>query len=392
MKQKTILFAPLNWGLGHATRCVPLIYAAQSRGFRVVLASDGEAGRLLRHEFPDVEFIELPSYHIRYPFDNILINILYLLPRISWAILRENILCRRLIREMSIDAIISDNRYGMFYMGSRRVKNIFLGHQLNIKINAKTDTLNTIEKGIAWAQRLYLNTFFSLIAVPDIADYSESLAGVLDHYTNEKPNFPLVYIGVQSRFSLYKSKNTNFSNEVNTIKKRVLILLSGPEPQRTRLEIILEQEARKNTNYQFTLIQGVQQATVITTVLSENITRISHAFTSDLADFFTRNDIIICRSGYSTLMDLAFFRQKKLILIPTPGQTEQEYLAYRLAQKRLCTVQEQAQIDLAKVLRSLETINFFAIPNTGTVNAEESLDTLFSGICNRNIFVKAHFE
>ena len=64
---KRILVAPLNWGLGHATRCIPIIRALKAHNFEPVIASDGAALQLLKKEFPDLEHVELPSYNITYP-------------------------------------------------------------------------------------------------------------------------------------------------------------------------------------------------------------------------------------------------------------------------------------------------------------------------------------
>ncbi len=381
--KKNILIAPLNWGLGHATRCIPLIKKAQQAGFRVVLASDGAAGILLKNEFPDLTYLELPSYNIRYPFENILLNVCFLLPKITIGIVREFFLLKKIIKDYNINAIISDNRYGVFSR-KKSVKNIFLGHQLNIKLNPKIESLSFSEKIGAKMQYLYLSNFFDAIAIPDAADEDENLAGVLCHGGFWQKKMHTIYIGVQSRFSFFfedeNGKNENeylknekllLKNENPLSKTKVLILLSGPEPQRSIFEKMILTQLKNLENFDFILVRGVPQKEVFVEKITEKIEIYSHLYTDDLFEIIKENQIIICRSGYSTLMDLCFFDNKKLILIPTPGQTEQVYLAHRLAEKKQCVLQIQNDLNLQNALGNIENIDFFNIKNT-----ENSLDDL----------------
>ena len=422
---KTILIAALNWGLGHATRSIPLIYAAQKRGFRLILAADGAAGILLKSEFPKLEYIELPSYHISYPFGNIVTNILYLLPRIMWAVVSEFFAVRRIVKRFGVNAIVSDNRYGVFTM-TKTVKTVFLGHQLNIKLDATTETLTIFEKIIALTQGFYLNLFFDAVAIPDAAHETQNLAGVLCHNKAFTKYIQYIYTGILSRFSLpltpsegggtdvlsailrlelqgvddvlrleslvaddvlraelqdvdrvgegaFESEIAFLQTEAQKKKQKncVLVLLSGPEPQRTVLEQKILTQAADLPLYQFTIVCGTPKTSVFCEKIGENITRISHLYTNYLREVIHKNDLIICRSGYSTLMDLAFFNEKKLILIPTHGQTEQIYLANRLARNGRCVVQNQADLDLKLALKNIENIDFFEV-----LHSENTLEDL----------------
>ncbi len=388
-----MLVAPLNWGLGHATRCVPLIKKAHEQGFRVVLASDGAAGVLLKNEFPQLIYLELPSYNMRYPFDSILLNVFFLLPKILMAIVSEFFFIKNIVEQYQIDAIIADNRYGVFSR-KKTVKNIFLGHQLNIKISniksdEKNEKLSFLEKIIAAMQYFYLNMFFHAIAVPDAPSETENLAGNLCHGGFWQKKTHLIYIGVQSRFSrlIYlnnKQKKQDFESSVidakinafaektpENLPKKVLILLSGLEPQRSILEKMILSQVQAIAGFDFTLVRGVPQKEVVEEKINANIRLISHLYTNDLFEKIAESEIIICRSGYSTLMDLSFFVEKKLILIPTPGQTEQIYLAHRLARKKQCVLQIQNHLNLQNALNALGNIDFFEQKNT-----ENALDEL----------------
>jgi len=126
-----ILIAPLNWGLGHATRCMPLVNALLHRGIQPILASDGAALALLREEYPNLTTLELPAYNIRYRGNNMMLTMGAQLPKITRAIFAEQRTIKRFVKDHRIDIIISDNRYGVFHSDCH---SIFMTHQLNIKI------------------------------------------------------------------------------------------------------------------------------------------------------------------------------------------------------------------------------------------------------------------
>lgn len=128
---KTILIAPLNWGLGHATRCIPIIKALQENNFTPIIASDGIALELLKKEFPYIQTLQLPSYQIEYAKNgkNFKWKLIQSLPRMLEAIREEKKLVQKWVAKYEIDGIISDNRLGVF---SSKIPSVFITHQLNV--------------------------------------------------------------------------------------------------------------------------------------------------------------------------------------------------------------------------------------------------------------------
>lgn len=324
-ENRRILIAPLNWGLGHATRCIPLIRYLDESGYRVVIASSSAALRLLRAEFPHLLFEELPSYHIKYRHVNIWRNIIPKLPHILWAIWREHRAMRRIARERGICGVISDNRYGCFVPG---IPSVILCHQLNLPLKPRF---------LAWIadqfHRLALSRF-SEIWVPDF-EGANNLSGDLSHSGRLRK---VKFIGILSRMKRRESEQ----------EYDVAIVLSGPEPQRSILEHMLVEQAIALPGRSI-IIQGKTRARQQYFV--EDHVEMASYFTSDeLNDCLAASGVVVCRSGYSSIMDLAALG-KKALLIPTPGQSEQEYLARYLSQKSGFVWQEQSQLNLSEGLK-----------------------------------------
>ena len=330
----TILVAPLNWGLGHATRCVPLVRDLERKGVRVILASDGAALRLLKTEFPHLLVVQLPSYRIRYQTNSMIWNIFWQLPRILYAIRAERRATAQLVREHGISSIISDNRYGCF---CAQVNCTMLTHQIHLRVpNA----------ALQWvANRMLRRALrkFNSIWIPDV-EGEPNLSGELSH--PPLPDIETKYIGPLSRFS---TENQGVIHQEQAGK--IAVVLSGPEPQRTYLEQILMEQALALPQ-KFVFVQGKTKTREHHRV-AENIEVISYLNGSELQELIQSSEVVICRSGYSSLMDLAVLGNKKAILIPTPGQTEQEYLGERFAAQGHFICQNQENIDLEKALGDL---------------------------------------
>jgi len=300
--KKTILVAPLNWGLGHATRCIPIIQGLLDNDYKVLLASDGEALDLLRKEFADLPFIELPSYNIKYSNRSRFFKLKMILNSFSIlnAITSEKRLVKQLVSEEKIDGIISDNRLGVRH---KKIPSVFVSHQITV-LSGSTTFLSTL------LHQAYIKKF-NVCWVPDVSGKT-NLSGKLSHFKYSELN--LNYIGVLSRM-----KKVDLEKRYDC-----LILLSGPEPQRTLLQERLLAEF-KNIDKQILFVLGkVEAAQKITTLNS--ITIYNFMLSHELEIAINESETIIARSGYTTLMDMAILK-KKLFLIPTPGQYEQEYLA-----------------------------------------------------------------
>ncbi|KAA3620656.1 MAG: glycosyltransferase [Flavobacterium sp.] len=325
MKQKkNILVAPLHWGLGHATRCIPIIQALLNSDYRVTLASDGAALALLKMEFPSLESLELPSYNIQYSRKGAFLKmkLLFSLPQIRRTISEEKKLINGLVKNGKIDGIISDNRLGVY---SNKVPSVFITHQLNV-LSGNTSWLSSKAH-----QRIIMK--FNECWVPDI-DGPGSLSGKLGHLKRHR--FPVKYIGPLSRMKPQKVP----------VKYDILCLLSGPEPQREMLEKRLI-NCLRNSGKKVVIVRGVVEE-VIRKQEDSNLTIINFLPSEELEKNINESDLVICRSGYTSIMDLAIMG-KKAFLIPTPGQYEQQYLAKRLASKKWVPYCKQEDFNLAKL-------------------------------------------
>jgi uncharacterized protein (TIGR00661 family) len=303
--KKNILIAPLNWGLGHATRCIPVINALINCGFNPIIASDGVALALLKKEFPGIETVELPNYKIEYPKNGIFfkLKILQNIPKILISVWKEHQMVNKMIVDYNLLGIISDNRFGVY---SHKIPSIYITHQLNV-LSGNTSFLSSkIHQKII--QR------FNQCWVPDVDDHI-NLSGKLSRLTYS--NLTIKYIGFLSRLE----------KENLPIKFPLMIILSGPEPQRSILEkkLILEvSKYKKLVLFVKGIVEKEQIVKQIGTVLYYN-----YMTTNQLQQAFNESETILCRSGYTSIMDLIKLN-KKAFLIPTVGQYEQEYLSEKL--------------------------------------------------------------
>lgn len=326
------MIAPLDWGLGHASRCVPIIHDAIEKGHIVTIAADGAQKKLLQYYFPNASYVSIPRYGINYSKKAWLLPValFFQLPKIALAIYREHQWLKT--NSHLFDCVISDNRYGLF---NTQLTTTFVTHQLLVKAPFKWAE-NIIQK-----VQYFLINRFSECWVPDIADYP-GYAADLSHPTI-MPRIPVTYIGVLSQFSILNNKATN----TLPVKYKYCFLLSGPEPQRTMLQNMIEIEAQKLSSASI-LIEGRPSDMPNHYQLRGSLTKLRYASGQDLLDIVMQSEFVVCRSGYSTLMELIPMH-KKLILIPTPGQTEQMYLAEILAKNKLAITIDQSNFDLQKM-------------------------------------------
>ena len=307
---RRVLVAPLDWGLGHATRCIPLIRRLLHDGHQIFLAGSGPSGQLLRSEFPNLPYSEIPSHSIRYARSgrSFFWMILKQIPALSEQIRSEKKWIQQFITTQPIDQIISDNRYGLHH---HITQNILLTHQLGLRsgIGSWADQV------LQWVLIRLLKNFHE-VWVPD-HESEPNLSGELGH-PKYKPPVPVKYIGPLSRFNPTKR---------NITPEKITIVLSGPEPQRTLLE---EKCVHELIDWKgaVTIVRGLPNGG--STLQAPAHWKISDHLSIDaLQQEIEEAEHFIARCGYSTLMDLAVLN-KQAILIPTPGQPEQEYLARRL--------------------------------------------------------------
>lgn len=323
--KKTILVCPLNWGLGHATRMIPIINSEISKGNTVLIGSDGDALQLLKNHYPNIQYIELPSLSINYG-KGILATLLFLIsiPKILLWIRRDNKKLKEIIKEYHIDFVISDNRWGLW---NKSVHTVFVTHQVMVKM---PKVLRFLEGSIFYLQQLVIR-HFDEIWIPDYADKNNNLSGDLSH--KYLPTKTTKYIGILSQFTKLDEKTEPFFD--------VAVIISGPDPHRSILEKKLMQQLSR-LPLQTVFIGGKMSEIAINQY--SNISYIPFANTEKLQEIFAQSKHIICRSGYTSIMDLTKL-EKKAILIPTPSQTEQEYLANYLSGKGQFVVLKQKDIE-----------------------------------------------
>jgi uncharacterized protein (TIGR00661 family) len=320
---KKILVAPLDWGLGHATRCIPVIRELLAQKCDVHLAGNGASLALLKKEFPVLPAYSLPAYAPEYPRDGSMAwKMLRQLPKFLRTIKQEHRDVEELVTLHAIDGIISDNRYGCW---SSRVPSVFITHQSNILMPKRFGWLSGFVRRVNMSKMKK----FTLCWIPDVPN--RSLAGKLMTFGELPKDFKYEFIGPLSRFSPRLQDRTRYD---------LAAIFSGPEPQRTMLENIVVPQLEKSTLRYF-VVRGVFRES------ESGADGHSADFmtSSELQQVIESSEIILARSGYSTVMDLAALG-KRAIFIPTPGQTEQEYLANRLCDMGIAFYMQQKNFDL----------------------------------------------
>ena len=346
--------APLNWGLGHATRCVPIIKGLLDEGHKVVIAADGYPLKFLRREFPHLEWVEFEGLKVEYADGESQVGaMLRQLPSFLRGIWREHKELKRIVEAYDIDVVVSDNRFGLW---CKDVHSVYVTHQLMVKMPRG---LKWMEWSV-WRLHRWFIGHYDECWVPDV-EGEDNLSGDLSH------KYPLLkntrFIGPLSRFSIEKVEweTVRVEAEALGLKERydVVAVISGPEPHRTNLEreitdyrlqitdsnqramvdgqqvltpsgqalVPLKQGDNKIVDFQFSflIIQGLPEDDLRLAEHKDGVDYIPHLPTKLLQWYMQEAKEIVCRSGYSSIMDLHTIG-RKAYLIPTPGQTEQEYL------------------------------------------------------------------
>ncbi len=332
-----ILVAPLDWGLGHATRCIPIIQLLISRNITVLLAAEGDTAALLKKEFPTLTLLPLKGYRIAYSQHKtwFFAKMLLQFPKISAAIRYEKRWLKKIIQHYHIDAVIADNRFGL---QNAAIHSVYITHQLFIETGSTF--LNKIAQKIHYR---FINRYDECW-VPD-AEGNINLAGKLSHPAT-KPLVPVKYTGCLSRF---KKENIIPENDL-------LIMLSGPEPQRTIFENILLKQIN-NTDLSIVMVRGLPGKTVDLKAKKKDLKIFNHLPAEKLSTIIQQSQLVLARAGYSTIMDLVALG-KKAVLVPTPGQTEQEYLAQYLMSQGLFFAARQKNFLLKNTMNKIAAFKF----------------------------------
>ena len=350
---KRILITILDWGLGHATRCIPLIKELQKRNCVVFIATSGRAHDLLKKEFfMTVRIFEIDGYDPEYPTgDNMAWKLLRQMPKFLRIISKEQLQVEKIVERNQIDLVISDNRYGCY---SKKVKSIFITHQLNIQM---PNWLKWIEKKVNDKNHEYIKKF-SECWIPAPVD---SLIPLL---TKNKDELNIRHIGYLSRF------------EKREIPKMydVCGICSGPEPQRGYLDYYLTEQF-KESRLKTIIVRGKTDGLGKYNNKGQRFTISNFLTTEDLNEVIEQSDIIIARPGYTTVMDLAKLG-KKAIFIPTPGQTEQNYLAEELMKRGIAFYMKQEEFNLETALEESKKYTGFTNFNFDDSLLKEAVDSI----------------
>ncbi|WP_256867426.1 glycosyltransferase [Winogradskyella forsetii] len=321
--------------MGHATRCIPIIHELIRHNFEPVIASDGFALQLLQKEFPKLEILELPSYNISYSKNpkKLRLKLLKDTPHLLKTIKKEQKVIADFIESTPISGIISDNRFGVRH---NNIPSVFVTHQLQV-LSGNTTWLST---------RIHQKIIskFNECWVPDYAS-EKNLSGILGHI--EGFNAALTYLGPLSRFEKQQLE----------IKYELLVVLSGPEPQRTFLEEKLFHELI-NFKGNICFVKGViEQEQSISQ--HKNMSIYNFMTSIELEKAINESEVVLSRSGYTTIMDLAKL-EKKAFFIPTPGQFEQEYLSEKLESEGIAPFcnQDEFCLDLLAQLKNYSGLKF----------------------------------
>lgn len=353
---KRILVAPLNWGLGHATRCIPIIHALLDHGHLPFIASDGVALSLLKKEFPYLPAFELPSYKISYAEKgrHFKIKMIWDSPKVLKAIAKEKKLVKNLVKTHGLDGIISDNRLGAYY---KKVPCVFITHQLNVLSG------NTTWMSSKAHQKIIKK--FDICWVPDVQE-KPNLTGKLGHLKKTKLN--IAYLGPLSRFE----------KKELPIVYDLMVLLSGPEPQRSILEERLLSELH-GFEGSILFVKGkieTEQVQEEIQIPKGKILHYNFMKSHELEHALNQSAKVLCRSGYTTIMDLAKL-EKKAFFIPTPGQYEQEYLAKRLQKQGVVPYSRQEDFTLTDLSR---TNDYFGLAQFESAVDFSTLFAVFSKV------------
>jgi UDP:flavonoid glycosyltransferase YjiC (YdhE family) len=317
---KRILIAPLDWGLGHATRCIPIIRHLLETGNEPIIAASGRPLLLLQSEFPDVESVDFEGYNISYPEGSGMVwKMFKSTPHILRRIKEEHLELNEMIDKLKLDAVISDNRFGLY---TDRIPCVYMTHQVMIKAPFFETMLYRMHAD-------YMRKF-TQVWVPDFEE--NGLSGDLSH------KFPLPrngqYIGSLSRFSPSE----------DDLNIDVLVIISGPEPQRTRFEKLVLNQLK---DFDGTSVAVLGKPDKAEDRVEGKVRIVSHLNAEDLEKQMTAARLVVSRSGYSTIMDLSALG-KQAVFVPTPGQTEQEYLAQKYHQDGIHMMMKQRDFQLKK--------------------------------------------
>jgi uncharacterized protein (TIGR00661 family) len=306
---------------------------------------------LLKKEFPALHYFEIVSYHANYPVDgNFLWKLFLQVPKFLKAIRKEKKDIEKIIDAHAIDLIISDNRFGC---RANNIKSIFITHQVNLLPQSATWL-----KRISSFWNIHMIKKFDQCWVPDLPH--SIFSGVL----SKSKKIELLYIGILSRFKV--------STVSIPYKYKLMGIVSGPEPQRKIFEDLIRSQSR-NIEGEVLLVKGLPDRDG-SIQRSGTLTETNHLNTQELEEQLNASEFIICRSGYSSVMDLIALGKHNIIMVPTPGQPEQEYLAARLMENQFVYISAQHDLNLVEAMIRVKEMKGFSKDHARPQLLKKALD------------------
>lgn len=364
-RSRHVMVAPLDWGLGHATRCIPIIKELLNRKISVIIAGSHYSLKWLTQYFPTLPYCELPSHSITYgKGSSQFFPMLFQFPQLLQTIKLEHKALEQIIQNYSIQVIISDHRYGLHHPS---ILSIFVAHQLNIQLPFQQAYLQKL----AYISHLNILKPFNAIWIPDFP-HAPFLSGDLSH------QFPLPkkarFIGPLSRFENKYSTST-ISHKWEKVE--LGIILSGPEPHRSIIEAKLIRQVNQ-LGLRTILVQGKLSEKKM--IIDGSVQIYSSLDSEKLGALLISSNIIISRPGYTSIMDYVSLKLKSIIFVPTPGQTEQEYLAKYFYEQGVALFQTQENLDISLAIEQIESFSGFENWATSVSSEklrEEAMDQFF---------------
>lgn len=362
MSKRTVFVAPLNWGLGHATRVLPLIRRFLSDGWEVIVAAGGRSGDLLEKEAPQCTYIPFPMYPIRYPRTRFFLSrfMTVIFPQMMMAIMKEKRALIKLVRERKIDLILSDNRFALY---RNEIPSILISHQLRYILPWPVSRMEWLPE---YFNSRYFNNYDRII-VPD-SDDPGSLTGRLSHAMRYIPREKLYYSGILDSVQVADPKPPE---DVD-----FFIIVSGPEPQRTRFEELIFKQVNALSGK---VVVALGQPERDFKIRQGNAVFYTYMNREMISGFMQRARFIIGRPGYTSVMEMVELG-KKGMFIPTPGQVEQVELARYYTEMGWCHHVSQFKMNLSQDVT--EALRFPGFPDDFSRSAE-NVDRLFREIFDR---------
>lgn len=346
----------MDWGLGHATRCIPIIRELLLQGCEPWLAGTGIQKEILQSDFPELSFLELEGYNVHYSSSGKLqgLGIMLQAPHIWNKIHKEQKWLQAVHKKYHFQGLISDNRFGLYHPD---IRTVFITHQLSIRTGMGGWADRLVHK---WNYR-FINRF-NECWIPDWKG-AHNLSGELSHPALIPPHAK--YIGPLSRLE---------PNEPSE-KIQLLIILSGPENQRSMLESMLLGQLAE-LPHSFLMVRGLPSSSPLPRLAKGKI--VNNMASKELSKAIAGAELVLCRSGYSSIMDLVKLR-KKMILIPTPGQAEQQYLFHLLQDKNMALGSTQENLNLRNIMEKARDFSY-QFPVTSPDNLKEIVSNWLSAL------------